>query len=224
MTTHLFIHVEFTKLFSAWLQGIMDKFANLEVIQQQNLIWCFNHHFVKQKETVCVCVLLQMEPRALHMLHKCSSTVYDCFFYMEKKSWHFQLETLCRVALGAEIKHQPESNFLYPEPQPMESLPTPCYTENLDPFLTFAATAVTTPASSKPPVCQLTEQTGEHQVPCGTPLSTPGNMNQHNPWGGWDHIRASAYMPIPGLDAGGVTPELKLRLKFYCFGIWHIFF
>jgi hypothetical protein len=25
-----------------------------------------------------------------------------------------------------------------------------------------------------------------------------------------------AYMPTPGLDAGGVTPELKLRLKFYC--------
>jgi hypothetical protein len=23
-------------------------------------------------------------------------------------------------------------------------------------------------------------------------------------------------MPTPGLDAGGVTPELKLRLKFYC--------
>jgi hypothetical protein len=28
---------------------------------------------------------------------------------------------------------------------------------------------------------------------------------------------ASAYMPIPGLDARGITPELKLRLKFYCF-------
>jgi hypothetical protein len=33
-------------------------------------------------------------------------------------------------------------------------------------------------------------------------------------WG--DHDRASASMPSPGLDAGGATPELKLRLKFYC--------
>jgi hypothetical protein len=36
----------------------------------------------------------------------------------------------------------------------------------------------------------------------------------------WDHIRASAYMPIPGLDAGGITPELKVRLKFYCSWTW----
>jgi hypothetical protein len=28
--------------------------------------------------------------------------------------------------------------------------------------------------------------------------------------------RSYAYMPTRGLDAGGVTPELKLRLKFYC--------
>jgi hypothetical protein len=27
--------------------------------------------------------------------------------------------------------------------------------------------------------------------------------------------RASAYIQTPGLDAGGVTPELKIRLKFY---------
>jgi hypothetical protein len=27
-------------------------------------------------------------------------------------------------------------------------------------------------------------------------------------------------MPIPGLDEGGITPELKLRLKFYCFWTW----
>jgi hypothetical protein len=36
----------------------------------------------------------------------------------------------------------------------------------------------------------------------------------------WDHVRASAYMSIPGLDAGRVTRELKLRLKFYCSWTW----
>jgi hypothetical protein len=40
----------------------------------------------------------------------------------------------------------------------------------------------------------------------------------------WDHIRASAYTPIPGLDAGRVTPELKLRLKFYWSWTWWDFF
>jgi hypothetical protein len=30
-------------------------------------------------------------------------------------------------------------------------------------------------------------------------------------------------MPIPGLDARGVTPELKLRLKFYCSWNWCFF-
>jgi hypothetical protein len=38
----------------------------------------------------------------------------------------------------------------------------------------------------------------------------------HKPTTWQDHDRASAYMPTPGLDAGRVTPELKLRLKFYC--------
>jgi hypothetical protein len=28
--------------------------------------------------------------------------------------------------------------------------------------------------------------------------------------------KTGAYMPTPGLDAGGATPELKLRLKCYC--------
>jgi hypothetical protein len=30
-------------------------------------------------------------------------------------------------------------------------------------------------------------------------------------------------MPIPGLDARGIIPELKLRLKFYCSWIWCVF-
>jgi hypothetical protein len=38
----------------------------------------------------------------------------------------------------------------------------------------------------------------------------------HKPVTWWDHARASAYMTISGLDAGRITPELKLRLKFYC--------
>jgi hypothetical protein len=29
-------------------------------------------------------------------------------------------------------------------------------------------------------------------------------------------VRTSAYMPIPRLDAGGITPEQKPTLKFYC--------
>jgi hypothetical protein len=37
----------------------------------------------------------------------------------------------------------------------------------------------------------------------------------HKPITWWDHIKASVYMPIPGLNAGGITPELKLRLEFY---------
>jgi hypothetical protein len=46
----------------------------------------------------------------------------------------------------------------------------------------------------------------------------------HKPITWWDHVRASAYMPIPGLDARGVTPELKLRLKFYCsWTLWGFF-
>jgi hypothetical protein len=44
----------------------------------------------------------------------------------------------------------------------------------------------------------------------------------------WDHIRASAYMPIPGgLDAIGETSELKLRLKFswtWCFSFNSLWF
>jgi hypothetical protein len=35
----------------------------------------------------------------------------------------------------------------------------------------------------------------------------------HKPITWWDHVRASAYMPIPGLDARGVTPELKLNIE-----------
>jgi hypothetical protein len=36
----------------------------------------------------------------------------------------------------------------------------------------------------------------------------------HKPVTWWDHIRAPAYVQIAVLDAGRVTPELKLRLKF----------
>jgi hypothetical protein len=32
-----------------------------------------------------------------------------------------------------------------------------------------------------------------------------------------------AWISTPGLDAGGVTPELKLRLKFYCSWTWRAF-
>jgi hypothetical protein len=32
-----------------------------------------------------------------------------------------------------------------------------------------------------------------------------------------------AWISTPGLDAGGVTPELKLRLKFYCSWAWRVF-
>jgi hypothetical protein len=46
----------------------------------------------------------------------------------------------------------------------------------------------------------------------------------HKPITWWDHIRASAYMPIPGLHAGGVTPELKLRLKYCCSWIWCFYY
>jgi hypothetical protein len=35
--------------------------------------------------------------------------------------------------------------------------------------------------------------------------------------------QSSAYMPISGLDTRGVTPELKLRLKFYCSWTWWVF-
>jgi hypothetical protein len=42
----------------------------------------------------------------------------------------------------------------------------------------------------------------------------------HKPTTWWDHIKASAYMPIPGLDARRVTPELKLRLKSYPSWTW----
>jgi hypothetical protein len=38
----------------------------------------------------------------------------------------------------------------------------------------------------------------------------------HKPITWWNHIKASAYMSVSGLDARGVTLELKLRLKFYC--------
>jgi hypothetical protein len=40
----------------------------------------------------------------------------------------------------------------------------------------------------------------------------------------WEHNRASAYMPILGLDTGGVMPELKLRLRFYYSWSWYISF
>jgi hypothetical protein len=45
---------------------------------------------------------------------------------------------------------------------------------------------------------------------------TKEQNTSHKPVTWTDHIRLSAYMPIPGLDAGGITTELKLRLKFYC--------
>jgi hypothetical protein len=42
----------------------------------------------------------------------------------------------------------------------------------------------------------------------------------HKPITWWNHIRASAYMPIPGLVARGIIQELKLGLKFYCSWTW----
>jgi hypothetical protein len=47
--------------------------------------------------------------------------------------------------------------------------------------------------------------------------------NTHNPVTWWDHIRTSACTPIPGLDAGGIAPELNQRLKFYCSWTWWVF-
>jgi hypothetical protein len=46
----------------------------------------------------------------------------------------------------------------------------------------------------------------------------------HKPITWWDHFRSSAYMTIHELDARGITPELKLRLKFYCSWTWFFFF
>jgi hypothetical protein len=46
----------------------------------------------------------------------------------------------------------------------------------------------------------------------------------HKPITWWDHFRSSAYMTIHELDARGITPELKLRLKFYCsWNLWFVF-
>jgi hypothetical protein len=39
----------------------------------------------------------------------------------------------------------------------------------------------------------------------------------------WDHVRASAYMPIPGLDAGGITPEVKPKTEIQLFLTWFFF-
>jgi hypothetical protein len=48
----------------------------------------------------------------------------------------------------------------------------------------------------------------------------------------WHHIRPSAYMPIPGLDDRGITPELKPKtvilfflnlMVFYCFFLFWFF-
>jgi hypothetical protein len=49
------------------------------------------------------------------------------------------------------------------------------------------------------------------------------NKEIHYPTTWWDHDRASAKTPI-GLDAGGVTPELRLRLKFNSSWTWRFLF
>jgi hypothetical protein len=49
---------------------------------------------------------------------------------------------------------------------------------------------------------------------------TEDSNTTHQPVTWQDHIRPSFYMPIPGVDARAITPELNQRLKFFCSWTW----
>jgi hypothetical protein len=95
----------------------------------------------------------------------------------------------------AEIKHQPESNLWYPEPLAHGKLShNTLHWENLR-----TATAVTAAATGSKPAWET----------FGRPNWQKKKNTTHKPITWRDHLRASAFMPIPGLDTGGVTTELN---------------